>query len=68
MWNPFRKKSKRDEPTAQPRSPSQQVNRVEELANTLQAKGRIQELESELSRLDLSSLSEAEQEIGRAHV
>jgi tetratricopeptide (TPR) repeat protein len=58
MWNPFLKKS-----TAQPsKSPENKANRVDELANALQQKGRIRDLEQELMKLDQSSLSPAEHE------
>ncbi len=61
MWNPFRKKSKNG-PTQPPKPPGNQSNRVDELANTLQREGRSRDLEQELSKLDQSALSPAEQE------
>jgi len=61
MWNPFRKKKKNNE-AAQSRPNAQQTNRVDELANTLQREGRINELERKLKELDCSSLSRPEQE------
>ena len=61
MWNPFRKKNKNDQ-TKQPQPDPKQVNRVDELANTLQREGRIHELERELKELDRSSISPSEQE------
>lgn len=58
MWNPFRKKNKND----QPQPNAQQPNRVDELANSLQREGRINELERKLKEFDRSSLSRPEQE------
>lgn len=53
MWNPFKKKTAQDAPP---------VNRVEELANTLQREERIGELEDELKKFDRSTLSQTELE------
>ena len=61
MWNPFRKKPKNN-PTRQPEPLESQVNRIDELANTLQRDGRIRDLEQKLKELNQSSLSPAEQE------
>lgn len=60
MWNPFRKKSTTDKDQAGIKP--NQGNGVDELANTLQREGRIKDLESELKKLNQSSLSLAEQE------
>jgi len=60
MWNPFRKKDKKDglsSPQDQP-----QTNTIDALANKLQREGRIDGLEQELEKLDQSPLSEAEKE------
>ena len=61
MWNPFRKKSKNN-PSQPPEPQGDRGNRIDELANDLQKKGRIGDLEQELKKLDPSSLSPAEQE------
>jgi hypothetical protein len=53
VWNPFKKKDK-------PAAPA--PNRVEDLADNLHKEGRAGELESELQKLDQSSLSDAEQQ------
>ena len=60
MWNPFRKKNKVDKDRAG--AIPNQGNRVDELANTLQKEGRIKDIESELKKLNQSSLSHTEQE------
>jgi predicted Zn-dependent protease len=58
MWNPFRKKNKSDNT-----KPSEtRANRVEELANSLQREGRVNELEPQLKNFDQFDLSPAEQE------
>lgn len=56
MWNPFRKKAGQPPPGTPP------LNRVDELANTLQREGRIGNLEQELEKLDKSQLNQAELE------
>jgi hypothetical protein len=61
MWNPFRRKIK-DAQVGQSRVANRQVNRVDELANTLQREGRVKELESELKKIDFEALSAGEQE------
>lgn len=61
MWNPFRRKIK-DAQVGQSQVAKGQVNRVDELANTLQREGRVKELESELKKIDFESLSAGEQE------
>lgn len=60
MWNPFRKNNK--DRVGQSPSSAQQANRVDALANTLRSEGRVKELERELAKLDLLSLSASEQE------
>jgi hypothetical protein len=61
MWNPFSKR-KANGQTEPSNKASQQIDRVDELANTLARDGRAGELEHELTKLDLQSLSEREQE------
>jgi tetratricopeptide (TPR) repeat protein len=61
MWNLFRRKN-RGSSAQPPKAPEDRVNRVDELADTLQREGRVKELEQELKKLDQSSLSPAEQE------
>jgi tetratricopeptide (TPR) repeat protein len=56
MWNPFKKKTQQQPPGNPP------PNRVDELANTLQREGRIDDLERELEKLDKSKLSQTELE------
>jgi hypothetical protein len=57
MWNPFKKPSKKSD---KPDVPA--VNRVEDLADSLHRDGRANDLESELEKLDRTSLSAPEQE------
>ncbi len=61
MWNVFRRKRKsgRGGPSRAAARPS---DRVQELANTLQREGRTKELEGELTKLDLHTLSADELE------
>ncbi len=60
MWNLFRRK--KNGPGGEPQRGAQQVNRVEELANALEREGRAKDVERELMKLDLSSLSAPELE------
>jgi len=55
MWNLFGKKKRNKKEQKTP-------NRVDELVNTLQVEGRLDEYESELLKLDLPSLSKEEKE------
>lgn len=61
MWNPFKKKSA-SSIDGQPVSIKAKTNCVDDLANSLQAQGRIAELETELMALYASPLSLSEQE------
>ena len=61
MWNPFRKKTRNNSPQP-PKPPGNAVNRIDELANTLQREGRISDLEQELNKQNQSGLSPAEHE------
>jgi len=55
MWNPFKKKAPQQLAPPPP-------NRVDELANTLQREGRIDDLERELEKFDKAKLSQIELE------
>jgi hypothetical protein len=61
MWNLFGRKRKSG-PGGQSRAAGRPSDRVQELANTLQREGRAQELEGELTKLDLQTLSAGELE------
>jgi tetratricopeptide (TPR) repeat protein len=61
MWNTFRRK-KGEGRAVPPQPATPKTNRVDELVDALQRDGRIKDLERELTGLDPSTLSRAEQE------
>jgi hypothetical protein len=61
MWSPFRERHKKGA-AGKSKGTGPETNRVDELANSLDREGRAGELERELVKLDMQSLTAREQE------